>query len=84
MPHRVVLAAGLVPHQDFLACHEGVVYSRQQDHIALFDPVVIGGIRELECEDAEIGEVLPVDPRERDGYHCAQPEEARGDCRVFP
>jgi hypothetical protein len=81
---RVDLVATLVMDEDFRAGHERVPQACQQEHIALLDTAVIGGIRELECEYAEIGQVLPMDPRERDGHDRTQPEEAWGDRGVLP
>ena len=44
---------------------------------------VVGRVGELEGQDPEVDEVLPVDAGEVLGDHGAQTEEARGDRRVL-
>ena len=56
----------------------------EHEHIALVHAVVVAGVRELEREDAEVHEVLPVDAGEVLGDHGLESKEARRDGRVLP
>ena len=49
-----------------------ITYAVDAQHIALRDPVVVAGVLELGREDAEIRQVLPVNPGERFGDDCPQ------------
>ena len=53
------------------------VHAGEPDHVALRDPVVVGRVGEGQRQDAEIGQVLPVDAGEAPGQHHAQAEVAR-------
>ncbi len=51
--------------------------------VAHLQPVVVGQVLEGQRQDAEIYEVLPVDPGEALGQHDLQPEIARGERGVL-
>jgi hypothetical protein len=46
---------------------QGFAQAVDAQHIVLVDPLVVGGVFELDRQDAEIRQVLPVNPGERFG-----------------
>jgi hypothetical protein len=72
-PHALPRELGV----DAIVPVRGVVHAGDAEHVVPVDPIVVGGIREGQRQDAEVDQVLPVDPREALGDHHAQGEIAR-------
>ena len=68
---------------DLRAVLQLVVQAGERERVALVDRVVVGLVGELQGEDPEVGEVLPVDAREGLGDHHPQAEVARADRGVL-
>ena len=79
----VGLLAGGVGDGGGVSGGEGFGQVAAVEDVAGADAVVVVGVAELEGDDAEVGEVLPVDAGERLGDDDAQSEVARGDGGVF-
>ena len=79
----VGLLAGGVGDGGGVSGREGFGQVAAVEDVAGVDAVVVVGVAELEGDDAEVGEVLPVDAGEGLGDDDAQSEVARGDGGVF-
>ena len=79
MGEPVVFVARHVVHRELARPCDLFPQIVEHEYVALLHAFVVSGIREFEGQDPKVGEVLPVDPRERDSDHNAKPEEARCD-----
>ena len=61
MPQCIAVIASFIVDDNLGSGHDGFADACQDQHIIPLDAVVIGRIRELKCEHAKIGEVLPMD-----------------------
>src|SRR4051794_4222263 len=84
MPGTVGGVAGLVAYGDLGAVAHRSAQVVDGEGVAGGDAVVVAVVGELQRQDPEVGQVLPVDAGVRLGDHHAQPEVPGHDGGVFP